>query len=155
MDDDYEIDTDPARLDFDVVHSYLANESYWASGVEREKVERAAANSLCFGVYHRGEQVGYARVVTDRTAFSWLADVFVLPAHQGRGVGRKLMDAVHSHPELAGLRRMMLATADAHTLYAGYGYGPVRADILMERTVGIPAAALQTRERGAGAQASS
>lgn len=143
MDDEYEISTDPARLDFDVVHGYLATESYWAKGIARDRVERAAANSLCFGAYHRGAQVGYARVVTDRTMFCWLADVFVLPAHRGRGVGRRLMDAVHAHPELATVRRMMLATADAHTLYAGYGYGPVRADVLMEKTVGIPAAALQ------------
>lgn len=110
---EYEIDTDPSRLDLGTVHSFL-KDSYWARGVPREIVERSVENSLCFGLYRRDEQVGFARVTTDRATFAYLADVFVLEGHRGRGLGKWLMEVVLTHPDLRGLRRWMLATADAH-----------------------------------------
>ncbi len=124
-DDGYLVSDDPALLDFDVVHGFLST-SYWSPGVGRDVVERAAAGSLSVGLYAPdGAQVGYARAVTDRATFAWLADVFVLPDHQGRGLGRFLVGWLLDHPELTGLRRWMLATADAHPLYAQLGFTPL------------------------------
>ncbi|MEO7793433.1 MAG: GNAT family N-acetyltransferase [Thermoanaerobaculia bacterium] len=88
-------------------------------------MERSIRNSVCFGLYEDERQIGFARVITDRATFAYLADVFVLDSHRGRGLGRVLMDAVASHPELQGLRRFMLATRDAHGLYAKYGFTPL------------------------------
>jgi GNAT superfamily N-acetyltransferase len=125
----YAVSTDPARLDLDVVHAFLSA-SYWSPGVPREVVERAARNSLAFGVYHLGEegaawaQVGYARAITDRATFAYLADVFVLPEYRGRGLAGFLMECITAHPELQGLRRWMLVTRDAHGLYEKFGFGP-------------------------------
>jgi GNAT superfamily N-acetyltransferase len=116
------VSTDPARLDLDRVHEFLAGESYWARGISRLVLERAVANSLVFGVYRDGEQVGFARVVTDRATFAWLCDVFVLPAHRGRALGKRLVDAVVTHPDLRRVRRLLLATSDAHGLYRRYGF---------------------------------
>lgn len=121
----YEISSDPGRLDLDVIHRFLSTEAYWSLGIPREVVERAVANSLSFGAYLDGAQVGYARVVTDRATFAWLCDVFVLPEHRGGGVSRLLLDAVVAHPDLAGLRNFLLATADAHGLYERYGWKPL------------------------------
>ncbi len=123
------VDTDPNRLDLAVVHGFLAG-SYWAQGVPLEIVERSIRNSLCFGLYDPAggdRQVGFARVITDRATFAYLADVFVVESHRRRGLGRLLMDAVVAHPELQGLRRWMLATRDAHALYAQYGFTPLPA----------------------------
>lgn len=133
----HEVSTDPARLDFDVVHGFLAT-SYWSPGIARETVERAARHSLAFGVYDvagdRPRQVGYARVITDRTTFAYLADVFVLPAHRGQGLARWLVEVIAAHPELQGLRRWMLVTRDAHALYARVGFTPLTTpDRVMER----------------------
>lgn len=119
---DFEISTDPARLDVDLIHRYLAEESYWARHVPREIVERSIANSLCFGAFLDGRQIGFARVVTDSAVFAYLADVFILEAYRGRGYGKALMQAVLSHPELQGLRSMLLFTKDAHALYAPFGF---------------------------------
>ena len=131
----YEISDDAARLDLGVAHAYLAKESYWAAGIPREVFDRAVAHSLCLGVYDDGgAMVGFARVVTDRATFAWLCDLFVLDGHRGHGLGKRLVSAVQDHPDLHGLRRMMLATADAHELYRSFGYGPVNADVLMEIT---------------------
>lgn len=128
----YEINTDPARLDIAAIHAFLT-QSYWSPGVPRSTVERAIANSLCFGAFWNGEQVGFARVVTDRTTFAYLCDVYVLEEHRGRGLAQQLMDHVMRHPDLQGLRRMMLATRDAHGLYAKYGFTPLAApDRMME-----------------------
>lgn len=140
----YTVSDDPALLDLDVVHRYLATESYWAQHIPRDLVERSVRHSLCFGVYHhnddsvdageRGTQVGFARVISDRATFAWLADVFVLEAHRGRGLSKRLMRAVLDHPDLTNLRRWMLATWDAHELYRQFGFnGPARPDRLMER----------------------
>ena len=122
--DSYEISSDQARLDIDAIHACLAR-SYWSPGIPREIVERAARNSLCFGVYERcgGRQVGFTRVVTDYATFAYLCDVYVLEEHQGHGLGKAMMRAAMAHPALAGARRVMLATRDAHGLYRQYGFG--------------------------------
>jgi ribosomal protein S18 acetylase RimI-like enzyme len=130
----YEISSDPARLDLAVIHGYLAR-SYWSPGIPREIVERAVRNSLCFGVYHRetGAQLAFTRVVTDHATFAYLCDVFVLEEHRGQGLGKAMMRAAMAHPALAGARRVMLATRDAHGLYRQYGFGDVlRNTNLME-----------------------
>jgi GNAT superfamily N-acetyltransferase len=127
------VSTDPARLDLDVVHGYLVG-SYWARGVPREVVERSVDHSLVFGLYLGEQQVGFARVVTDRATFAWLADVFVLEDHRGQGLGDWLVEVVTQHPDLRGLRRWALATADAHGLYARHGFTPLAApERFMER----------------------
>lgn len=118
------IDTNPDRLNVDVIHTYLATESYWSQGVPRDIVERAIQGSLVWGIYDGDSQVGYARAVTDRVTFAWLCDVFVLPSHQGKGLGKWLIQTVQSHPDLQGLRRFMLGTKDAHGLYAQFGFVP-------------------------------
>ena len=131
----YEISADPARLDLGTIHRYLSEEAYWSPGIPREIVERAIANSLCFGVYTAaGAQVGFARLITDRATYAYLADVFILPEHRGQGLSKRLMEAIIAHPELQGLRRWMLATRDAHSLYARYGFTPLaNPPRLMER----------------------
>jgi len=117
----YSISTDASRLDAGAIHAYLA-QSYWSPGIPRSTVERAIANSLCFGVFKGAEQVGFARVVTDRATFAYLADVFILEAHRGKGLARPLMAAIRAHPDLQGLRRWLLATRDAHGLYRKCGF---------------------------------
>jgi GNAT superfamily N-acetyltransferase len=116
------VSTDPALLDLDLVHNYLAQHAYWAAGIPRATLERAIAGSLCFGVYEGGKQVGFARVVTDRATFGYLCDVFVLPEFRGRGLSKWLMECVMAHPDLQGLRRFVLVTRDAHGLYARFGF---------------------------------
>jgi GNAT superfamily N-acetyltransferase len=119
--DNYTITTDKARLDVGVIHDYLSQISYWAQGRSRQTVERSIGNSLCFGVYEESRQVGFARVVTDSVTFGWLCDVFILPSHQGRGLGKWLVECVTAHPDLQGLKTFLLISRDAHGLYAGYG----------------------------------
>jgi GNAT superfamily N-acetyltransferase len=129
----YVISTDASRLDLRAVHDFL-KDSYWATGVPFEVVARSVEGSVVFGVYHGGTQVGFARIVTDRATFAYLADVFVLDGHRGRGVGGWLLQAILSHPELQGLRRWMLATRDAHELYRRYGFDDLASpEIFMER----------------------
>ena len=130
--EDYEIGTDPARLDLDVIHGFLSR-SYWAAGIPRETVARSLRDSLCFGVYHKGAQAGFARVITDRATFAYVADVFVLPEHRGRGLGKRLMARIKAHPELQGLRRWALGTRDAHGLYRQFGFeAPADPSLWME-----------------------
>jgi GNAT superfamily N-acetyltransferase len=131
----YVVSTDPVRLDVAAVHTYLT-QSYWAAGIPLEIVARSLANSLCLGLYATGgAQVGLARVVTDRATFAYLCDVYVLEDHRGRALGKFLMECVQAHPDLQHLRRTMLVTADAHGLYAQFGFGaPARPERLMERT---------------------
>jgi GNAT superfamily N-acetyltransferase len=132
--DGFEVSTDPARVDVDVVHGFLA-EAYWSAGVPREVVARSIAGSLPFGLYGpSGEQAGFGRVVTDRAVFAYVGDVFVLEPWRGRGLGRWLMECVMAHPELAALRRWFLATDDAHGLYTPYGFAPpARPETLLFR----------------------
>lgn len=130
----YEISTDPARLDVRAMHEYLTR-SYWSPGIPLDTVERAARNSLCFGVYARasGAQVGLARVVTDYATFAYICDVYVLEEHRGHGLGKRLMEAVMAHPALTGARRAMLGTRDAHGLYARHGFrAPPNDGVLMQ-----------------------
>ncbi len=117
--DEYSISCDPARLDLAVVHGFLST-SYWSLGLPIEVLQRAIAGSICFGLYHGDSQVGFARVVTDKATFAYLCDVFVLEAHRGRKLGRWMMEAITSHPDLQGLRRFVLVTRDAHGLYGKF-----------------------------------
>ena len=121
---EYEISCDKERLDVDAIHAFLQR-SYWSPGVPRNVVQRAISNSLCFGVYQSAGQVGFARVVTDKATFAYLADVYILESHRGLGLGKKLLEFIMAHQDLQGLRRFMLATRDAHGLYAQFGFGPV------------------------------
>lgn len=116
--------TDPARLDRDAVHEFLRN-SYWARGIPRDVVERSIDHALCFGLYEGSRQVGFARVITDRATFAYLADVYVLESHRRRGLAAWLMEVILGHPELQGLRRWMLVTDDAHALYRTVGFREV------------------------------
>ena len=117
----YEIDTDRARLDIGKVHDFLS-QSHWARGIPLMVVERSIANSLAFGLYRDGKQIGFARVVTDRATFAYLADVFVLPEARGLGLGRWLVDSILAHPGLQGLRRWLLGTKYARGLYESIGF---------------------------------
>jgi GNAT superfamily N-acetyltransferase len=129
---EYLISTDKSRLNVELVRDFLKL-SYWASGIPVEIVRRSIDNSLVFGVYTGDEQVGFARVVTDYATFAYLADVFVLEAHRGRGLGKWMMQVITSHPRLRGFRRWMLATRDAHELYRKYGFAELeRPEIFME-----------------------
>ena len=122
---DYEISTDPARVDISMVHDFLTN-SYWAKGIPLETVRRSIENSITFGIYHSQKQVGFARISSDQATFAYLADVFILPAYRGRGLSRWLMERIIAHPDLQALRRWMLATKDAHGLYAKFGFTPIK-----------------------------
>ncbi|MGH7731535.1 MAG: GNAT family N-acetyltransferase [Candidatus Eiseniibacteriota bacterium] len=131
--DGFTISTDPARIDLDVVHGFLTA-SYWAEGIPREVVRRSIEHSLCFGLYHDGRQIGFARVITDRATFAYLGDVFVVGAYRGRGLARWLLEVIQAHSELQGLRRWVLLTRDAHALYRQAGWTPLAApDRYMER----------------------
>ena len=124
---DYVISDDPARLDVEAIHRYLHDESYWAKGIPREVVDRSLRWSLNLGLYApEGSLAGFARAVTDRATYAYLADVFVLEGHRGRGLGVWLVETTLSHPDLQGLRRIALGTDDAHALYARFGFGPPR-----------------------------
>ncbi|HEV7607298.1 MAG TPA: GNAT family N-acetyltransferase [Steroidobacteraceae bacterium] len=132
--DGYEISSDPARLDATAIHAYLTR-SYWSPGIPKDIVERALRHSLCFGVYESvtGAQVGLSRVVTDYATFAYLCDVYVLEEHRGHGLAKVMMGEVMAHPALAGARRVMLATRDAHGLYQLSGFVEAgRAGNLME-----------------------
>ena len=122
--DGIDVSTDPARLDVDAVHAFLSR-SYWSPDIPRAVLERALANSLCFGAYEGSRQVGFARVVTDRATFAWVCDVYVVESHRRRGIADALLAAVLGHPELQGLRRWSLATRDAHALYRRHGFLPL------------------------------
>ncbi|MBA3929553.1 MAG: GNAT family N-acetyltransferase [Xanthomonas sp.] len=128
------VSTDKAELDLPLVHRFLSTEAYWSLGIPEETVARAVAGSLCFGGHVEGAgQVAFARVVSDFATFAYLADVFVLPEHRGRGYSKQLIAEVMAHPKLQGLRRFMLATSDAHRLYAQYGFdAPTKPYTLME-----------------------
>ena len=116
-----EVSTDRARQDVDAIHAYLTR-SYWAEGVTRERVAKSLERSLCFGLFDGARQIGFARVVTDSATFAYLADVYVLEEYRGQGLGKRLVDAVRAHPDLADLRRFVLWTRDAHGLYEQFGF---------------------------------
>ena len=132
----YDISTDPSRLQPAAIHAYLTR-SYWSPGIPKELVARAIANSMCFGMYDvqgsTDTQVGFARVVTDKASFAYLADVYVLEEHRRQGLSKRLVEAVLGHPELQGMRRFLLATRDAHGLYAQFGFkAPAKPENFME-----------------------
>jgi GNAT superfamily N-acetyltransferase len=119
--DRFTVSTDRSRLDVGLIHEYLSQVSYWAQGRPLATVEKSVEHSLCFGLYERDRQIGFARVVTDYATFAWLCDVFVLESHQGHGLGKWLVECVVAHPHLGGLKHFVLATSDAHGLYREYG----------------------------------
>jgi len=130
---DYSISTDKDKLQLPVIHHYLSVESYWAKHIPLEIVKQSIENSLCFGLYFKGEQIGFARVVTDYATFGYLADVFVLDVHRGKGLSKWLMKHIMAHPKLQGLRRFSLATRDAHGLYKQFGFKPLaKPETIME-----------------------
>lgn len=131
--DEYLISTDRERLDLDVIHEFLSA-SYWAKGRSRERVARSIDNSLVFGLYHRDNQVGFARVLTDYVTLAFLADVFVLESHRGKGLGAWLVEVATSLPELGSVRRWHLGTRDAHELYRKFGFGEPTSGRYMDRT---------------------
>lgn len=134
-----EISTEKSRLDVDVIHRYLSEESYWAKGIPRDLVETSIANSLCFAAYDDDKLVGFARVITDYAVFAYIADVFVLPSHRGLGISKHVMQAIRSHPGLQRLRRWHLLTRDAHRLYAQFGFAELKTpERHMESTVANP-----------------
>jgi GNAT superfamily N-acetyltransferase len=118
---EFTLSSHPADVQLDAVHAFLST-SYWSPGVPRETVERAIANSIPFSLLHQGRQIGFARVITDRATFAYLADVYILEEFRGRGLALWLMDTIVAHPDLQGLRRFRLVTRDAHGLYRRYGF---------------------------------
>jgi GNAT superfamily N-acetyltransferase len=129
--DRFIISTVKEKLDIDFIHSFLTR-SYWAEGISKEIIKRSIDGSLCFGVFENdkaglpaGRQIGFARMITDKATFAYLADVFIIEEYRGLGLSKWLMEVIMSHPELQGLRRMMLATRDAHSLYEKFGFTPL------------------------------
>jgi GNAT superfamily N-acetyltransferase len=123
----YAVSTDRDRIDRAAVHRFLSEDAYWSPGVPRDVVDRSIDGSLCFGLYAPdGSLAGFGRAITDRATYAYLADVFVLPAHRGRGLGVWLVQTILGHPELQALRRWVLFTDDAHDLYRRFGFGPSR-----------------------------
>ena len=120
--DEYLISTDTSLLDIAMIHDYLSMRSYWAANIPKEIVERSIANSLCFGLYQQEKQIGFARLMTDKATFAYLADVFILEDYRGKGLSKWLIKTIQAHPELQGLRRWMLGTRDAHGLYEQFGW---------------------------------
>jgi N-acetylglutamate synthase-like GNAT family acetyltransferase len=118
----YTISDDPALLDLDVIHAFIAKESYWAKGIPKAIIERTIANSLCWGVYFDGKQIGYGRVISDKATFAYLCDVFIASDHRGKGLSKALVATILAHPDLQNLRRWMLVTADAQKLYEQFGF---------------------------------
>jgi len=135
---DYVISTDRSRIDVAAVHAFLSR-SYWSPGIPEDIVRRGIAGAICFGIYHGRAQVGFARVITDQATYAYLADVYVLEAHRGRGLARWMMEVIMSHPALQGLRRFSLSTRDAHALYRQFGFevvaNPERQMEIMRRNI--------------------
>jgi GNAT superfamily N-acetyltransferase len=121
----YHISTDKTLLDMEMMYNYLGGESYWAKGMARGVMEKAIDNAICFGVYHQKKQVGFAKGITNKATFAYLADVFILEQYRGLGLSKWLMQTIRQHTDLQGLRRFLLATADAHGLYAQFGFEPL------------------------------
>jgi N-acetylglutamate synthase-like GNAT family acetyltransferase len=116
------ISTDKSTLDIPLIHQFLSEDSYWAKGIPLETVKRSIDNSLCFGIYKDNKQIGFARIISDLTTFAYLADVFNLPAHRKQGLSKRLVKEILAHPDLQGLRAILLGTLDAHELYRQFGF---------------------------------
>ncbi|RAV29359.1 GNAT family N-acetyltransferase [Sinomicrobium soli] len=137
MHPDYYVSTDKSRLNLDLIEDFLARRSYWAKGRKRDTIEKSIAHSMCFGVYaHNGQQVGFARVVTDYSVFAWIMDVFIIPGYRKNGLGRMLLEDIISHPELSGIEKWGLKTLDAHGLYKKFGFRTTtQSELIMEKIV--------------------
>ncbi|QHT66575.1 GNAT family N-acetyltransferase [Rhodocytophaga rosea] len=123
---EYLISTDKSRLDIGCIHDFLSNHSYWAKGIPIETVRRSIEHCMAFGVYHGRQQVGFARVISDNTTFAYLGDVFIVEEHRKKGLSKALVRFILAQPEFGGLRRFLLATRDAHSLYASFGFEPLK-----------------------------
>lgn len=134
---EYEINTDKTKLDLSLIHEFLANRSYWAKDIPLPVMKKSIENSLCFGVYHQGKQVGFARVITDYATTAYVGDVFIIEAYRGKGLGKRLVKTIVDHPDLDGLRLWFLGTKDAHDLYRKYGFKKVAETPAMERLMTI------------------
>jgi N-acetylglutamate synthase-like GNAT family acetyltransferase len=117
----FTITTEKEKFDVEFIHSFLTR-SYWAEGISKEVIKRSIEGALCFGLFENDKQIGFARMITDKATFAYLADVFIIEEYRGRGLSKWLMEVIMSHPSLQGLRRMMLATKDAHGLYEKFGF---------------------------------
>ena len=130
--DNYLISTDKSKLDLDVIHGFL-KDAYWSPGIPRGVVEKAILHSLCFGVYDGDAQIGFSRVISDVTTLGYLDDVFILESHRGRGLSKWMMECIMAHPDLQNLQCFIVATRDAHGLYAQYGFERIQdASTLMQ-----------------------
>lgn len=128
-----DITLDPAHIDAVAAHAFLTT-SHWSPGIPLETVQRAIAHSLCVAARVDGQQVGFARIITDRATFAYLADVHVLPAWRRRGIAQRMLQALFAHAEVETLRRLMLVTRDAHSLYRGFGFSETNIpERIMER----------------------
>lgn len=116
------ISTDKSKLDIDSIHAFLSTKAYWSLHIPKERVQKAIENSLCFGVYHKELQIGFARVISDYSTIAYLGDVYILEAFRGQGLSKWLMDTIMNYPDLQGLRRWILLTGDAHGLYQQFGW---------------------------------
>ena len=125
----FSISTDNQKLSVTLIHRFLSEESYWAKNIPLAVVQRSINHSLCFGLYHQGEQIGFARLVTDKATFAYLADVFILRDYRGKGLSKWLLQTIHAHPELQGLRRWLLGNKDAHSLYAQFGWKAIPEEL--------------------------
>jgi len=120
--DEYILSTDKEKLDLDAIHHFLSREAYWSLNIPRATVEKSIQHSLCFGLFYKDQQIGFARVISDYASIAYLGDVYVLESHRNRGLSKWLMETVMGHPDLQGLRRWILLTGDAHELYRKYGW---------------------------------
>lgn len=134
---EYDISTDKQKLDIEMIHRFLATESYWAAGIPLDTVKRSIENSLCFGMYHAGQQIGFGRVITDFATTAYVGDVFILETYRGRGLGKWMIETIVKHPELDGLRFWFLGTRDAHGLYERFGFKKVAGTGFMDRLMAI------------------
>lgn len=133
----FSISTDKSKLNLDLISDFLMSKSYWAKDRTRHVIERSIENSFCFGVYsNSGDQIGFARVVTDFAVFAWLMDIFILEDYRGNGIGQKLMDQILTHPDLKSVQRWGLGTKDAHELYKKFGFRSLlKPEVMMERII--------------------
>ena len=130
---EYTVSTDKTRLDLPSIHQFLSTQAYWSLNIPFTTVKRSVENSLCFGVYFGPQQVGFARVITDYATIAYLGDVFIIPEHRGKGLSKKLVDEIMTHPDLQGMRRWILLTGDAHGLYRQFGWEPIaKPELYME-----------------------